>query len=444
MRGLHLTADLHHCQGERALLTSATRLAAHCRALAEGVGLAPVGECFHASGPAGVTGVLLLAQSHVAVRTWPERNAATVDVHVRDVGRDDAGRARALLDVLVASFAPRVHTSGHGDRSAVAVADAADPAVVAGRADAAAVADDAVADGAGDGVDDAKPLLEWLDEDVAFGFRVRRRIANRTSPCQRIEMLETRPYGTVMRLDGRNMTSERDEFHYHEAMVHPAALSHPAPRRALVIGGGDGGSAEELLKHPSIERVDLVEIDADVVELSRRHLPRVHRGAFDDPRLRIRIEDGARFVDADGDGYDLVVLDLTDPDTAAAGLYDVPFFRRLAARLAPGGTVSLHVGSPFHAMDQVLDVLRRLHAVFPIVRPLATHVPLYGTYWAFAIASLDRDPRAVDTAVLRERLATRSIEDLRLYHAGLHAALFALPAYFAERLAFLDAGPGSA
>ena len=123
---------------------------------------------------------------------------------------------------------------------------------------------------------------------------------------------------------------------------------------------------------------------------------------------------------------------------------DEPFFRQLAARLTEGGTVSLHVGSPVHAMDQVVDILRRLRAVFPIVRPLATHVPLYGTYWAFAIASLSRDPRDIDAGRLRDRLDARRIRGLQLYHADLHAALFTLPAYFAERVRFLDTAPGPA
>ncbi len=398
------------------MLTSAPRLATLCRDLVERTGLTPVGERFHAFEGAGVTGMVLLAESHLAIHTWPELDATTLDVYVCNVSRDNSAQARSLLEGLVSAFAPRGRILTEIDRGAIASGQDTAP-VAAG---------------------DDGPVLEWLDDDSAFGFRVQRRLAQRDSAHQRIEMVETKPFGTVMRIDGRYMTSERDEFHYHEAMVHPAALSHPSPRRALVIGGGDGGSAEELLKHPSIERIDLVELDADVIELSRRHLPAVHRGALDDPRLRIHIEDGARFVARSRDRYDLAVLDLTDPDTAAARLYDEPFFRRLAAVLAPEGTVSLHVGSPVHAMEQVVDILRRLHAVFPVVCPLATHVPLYGTYWAFAIAGLTRDPRAIDPGELRKRLAARGVHDLRLYHPDLHAALFTLPAYFAERVDFLE------
>src|SRR5690606_22814867 len=125
-------------------------------------------------------------------------------------------------------------------------------------------------------------------------------------------------------------------------IVHTAAVAHPAPRSALVIGGGDGGSSEELLKHPSIERVVLAELDAEVVRVSREHLAAVHRGAFDDPRLEMRIGDGKRFVEeqvdrADGERFDLVVLDLTDPDTPAHQLYTREFFELVKRVLAPGG-----------------------------------------------------------------------------------------------------------
>src|SRR5689334_1273527 len=120
----------------------------------------------------------------------------------------------------------------------------------------------------------------------------------RQTPFQLLEVYETRELGRIFRLDGSNMTSERDEFFYHENLVHPAAMAHPAPRRALVIGGGDGGSSEELLKHRTIERVHMAELDPDVVEVSRKQFRAVHRGAFDDARLKVTIGDGLAYLGA--------------------------------------------------------------------------------------------------------------------------------------------------
>ena len=143
-------------------------------------------------------------------------------------------------------------------------------------------------------------------------------------------MHDTVPFGRLFRLDGHFMTSEKDEFFYHENLVHPAALTHPKPVRALIVGGGDGGSAEELLKHPSIESVTLAEIDASVVAISRTHLRSVHGGAFDDPRLTLRIGDGFAYVRSAADRYDLIVLDLTDPGGPSEALYTTDFYRACA------------------------------------------------------------------------------------------------------------------
>ena len=117
------------------------------------------------------------------------------------------------------------------------------------------------------------------------------------------------------------MTSEGEEFFYHEALVHPAAMAHPAPRKALILGGGDGGAVEELLKHPSIERVVLAELDEAVVHFSRQHLQAVHRGALDDARVEVCIGDGLALMEATDERFDLALMDLTDPDTPASALY---------------------------------------------------------------------------------------------------------------------------
>ena len=154
------------------------------------------------------------------------------------------------------------------------------------------------------------------------------------------------PFGRLFRLDGHFMTSERDEFFYHEMLVHMPGIAHPAPERALIVGGGDGGSAEELLKYPSIRSVKLCEIDLAVVDISRKHLASVHKGAFDDPRLDLCIGDGFAFVRETTEQFDLIVLDLTDPGGPSTRLYTPEFYRACAARLRPMGAMTLHIASP--------------------------------------------------------------------------------------------------
>ena len=205
-------------------------------------------------------------------------------------------------------------------------------------------------------------------------------------------MHDTVPFGRLFRLDGHFMTSEKDEFFYHENLVHLAALTHPKPVRALIVGGGDGGSAEELLKYPSIESVTLAEIDAAVVAISRKYLGAVHRGALDDPRLTLEIGDGFEFVRAGKGRYDLIVLDLTDPGGPSEALYTPDFYRACAARLEQGGAMTLHIASPVAHPDRIRATMAALRQAFPLVTPYLTSIPLYGGLWMMACASATLDP----------------------------------------------------
>jgi hypothetical protein len=182
-------------------------------------------------------------------------------------------------------------------------------------------------------------MTEFLTDDWGLFVRSARQYERFNSPFQTVEVHDTVPFGKLFRLDGHFMTSERDEFFYHENLVQVAAVTHPQPERALVVGGGDGGSAEEILKHPSIKSVTLAEIDLAVVDISRKYLQHVHRGAFDDPRLTLKIEDGFAFVRNATEQYDLIVLDLTDAGGPSLELYTPEFYRACAARLTPMGAL---------------------------------------------------------------------------------------------------------
>jgi len=254
-------------------------------------------------------------------------------------------------------------------------------------------------------------------------------LERRRTPYQLLEVYETPELGRIFRLDGCNMTSERDEFFYHENLVHPAAVAHPAPRQALVIGGGDGGSSEELLKHPSIERVHMAELDPDVIEVARAQFGRVHRGAFDDPRLEVTVGDGLAYLRGTRARYDLVVMDLTDPVGPSAELYSPATFAFARAAMAPGAALTLHIGSPFSHPERVRGMLANLRRVFPRVAPYFVHIPLYGSIWGFACASETLDPREVSPADVERAIAGRRLGDLQYYNGEAHRALFALPNY---------------
>ncbi len=254
------------------------------------------------------------------------------------------------------------------------------------------------------------------------------------TPFQHIEVFDTPELGKLMRIDGANMVSERDEFFYHENLVHPAAISHPQPRDVLVIGGGDGGSIEELLKHPSVQRVVLAELDGGVIEMARKHFQSVHRGALDDPRVEIRLGDGMARVRESESRFDLILLDLTDPVGPAEALYTPPFYADCQRALNDGGALVLHIGSPFSHPGRVRQSLKQLAGVFSIVVPWFVHIPMYGATWGFASASNRLDPRARAAAQVDALLAERRIGRRRYYNGGTHAAMLALPEYVAELL----------
>lgn len=282
-------------------------------------------------------------------------------------------------------------------------------------------------------------MVEPLSDDAGHYLLKGTLLEAGETPYQQYEVWQTATFGKLFRLDGYFMTSEKDEFFYHENLIHLPCMAMDAPRTALIIGGGDGGSADELFKYPTMSEVVLVELDGKVVDIARQHLDAVHHGALDDTRLTLRIEDGLHYVHtvapAEQRRFDLIVLDLTDPIGPAEALYTEAFFAQCKALMTPGGALTLHVGAPVHQPARVRDLLGRLRAVFAHVRPHFHYVPLYGSLWGMACASDRTDPAALDHATVASRLAERDIAALQYYNADTHQAAFMYPTFLRELIA---------
>lgn len=413
MQGLHLTADLQGCECDVSLLTKEENLVALCQQAVEASGLSAVEQKFFTfpdweGQPGGVTGAVLLAESHLALHTWPEIGGVTLDVYVCNFTTDNSGKAQYLIDQLVDAFKPKLQENNQILRASKDM-------------------DNQTGD----------LLLEWMNENSAYGYRATRRLETIQTEYQLLDVYEDPQWGNLFRLDGVYMTSENDEFFYHEPMIHIASMTHEAPRSALVIGGGDGGSAEELFKYPTMERVKMVEIDGEVVRVAKQYLQSIHKGAFDDPRMDLEITDGLKYVaeqssNPEGDRFDIVILDLTDPDTPAFELYSKKFLAQIKDMLNPGGAMMMHIGPPAFKPKRVQEISGWLREVFKIVRPLGVYVPLYGAYWGMACASDTLDPRAIDSETVEQRIAERNIGDLQYYNGDTHHGLLALPNYFRE------------
>ncbi len=416
MNGLHLTGDLFDCSCSAALLTDLESLSRTCRDATNESKLTIVDQAWHRfpewnGEPGGITGTILLAESHLAIHTWPERSGVTLDVYVCNFTDDNTGKAEQLFEALMLAFRPKSQVVNRITRGDLAAGTVGDPATKRAEPER----------------DDL--IFDWLNAHSGYGTTTTKTLAQIQSPYQKVEVYDTQQFGKLFRLDGRMMTSEADEFFYHECMTHPAALVHPNPESILIIGGGDGGSTEELLKHPSVKRIVMAELDPVVIDVSKQWLGAIHRGAFNDPRLEVSIGDGFEFVKSTTERFDMIVLDLTDPDTPAFHLYSEQFFKMCQRILRPGGMLTLHLGSPVYQAETVRKNTANLRRVFRHVAPISLFVPLYGSLWCLAVASDTVDPRTTTTEVIAQRISERRVGDLRYYHPALHSALFTLPLF---------------
>ena len=273
-------------------------------------------------------------------------------------------------------------------------------------------------------------VVETLHAEYAQALREDRLLYDSETAHQRLRVFENARFGRVLTLDGVVQTTEGDEFIYHEMMAHVPILSHGAARRVLIVGGGDGGMAREVLRHDGVEHVTMVEIDAGVVEFSKRYLPSLSAGAFDDPRLELVIADGAAFMRESDARFDVIISDSTDPIGPGEVLFTDTFYGHARARLAEGGIFVTQNGVPFLQPDELAGTMRAFAALFADAACYLASVPSYaGGPMAFGWGT-DGTARQVEEAVLARRLAATGIAP-RYYTPGVHKGAFALPGYVA-------------
>ncbi|GAB2190967.1 polyamine aminopropyltransferase [Sessilibacter sp. MAH1] len=241
-------------------------------------------------------------------------------------------------------------------------------------------------------------------------------------------------YGRVMALDGVIQTTEADEFVYHESLTHVPILAHGNAKKVLIIGGGDGGILREVCRHTSVESITMVEIDNAVVEMSKEYLPNHSQGAFDDPRLNLVINDGARFVAETSDKFDVIISDSTDPIGPGEVLFTQDFYGSCKNCLNPGGVLVTQNGVPFMQADELVNTYRRQSSHFKDHTFYMAAIPTYvGGAMAFSWATDNEALRQVSLDELRDRFQTAHFES-KYYTPELHLGAFALPAYLVKQL----------
>lgn len=265
---------------------------------------------------------------------------------------------------------------------------------------------------------------EYHTPSSGIFFKAKRLLYKQKSAYQEIEVIENEYFGKVLLLDGLVQTTERDEFFYHEILVHPGFMVHPNPQRILIIGGGDGGVLREALRYP-VEGVVLVEIDPQMIEVSKRYFPWLSP-ALEDGRAELVIEDGKNFLKGTDKTFDIIFVDSSDPVGPSVVLHDKDFYEIVKKRLNFEGIVVAQVGSPFFNLDSIVERGGFLKEIFRIVRFYVGTVPTYpGGSWCYVFLSDEIEPFSV---------RRRAPEGLKYFNLDVYEAVFALPNFMKTRL----------
>ncbi|AKN32499.1 spermidine synthase [Clostridium carboxidivorans P7] len=265
-------------------------------------------------------------------------------------------------------------------------------------------------------------LKEGQIENAAMTYKIKETLVRKKTEYQDLAIVDTYSFGRMLLLDGIVQTTIKDEYVYHEMIAHIPLFTHPNPKKVLVVGGGDGGAIREVLKHPSVEKAVLCEIDKEVINECKRFLPEISC-ALDDARCEIFVGDGIKYVHEHKNEFDVIIVDSTDPFGAAEGLFGGSFYKEIYDCLTEDGIFIAQTETPFYLPEVVKRVYNDANAVFPITKLFMAGIPTYPSgFWSFTVGSKKHDPETVDLS--------NSIDiDTKYYTKKLHKACFVLPKF---------------
>jgi spermidine synthase len=267
-----------------------------------------------------------------------------------------------------------------------------------------------------------RAFIEWYPRGYGVGFKVKERLFETQTKYQRLELYETEGFGKLLVLDGTVQLVEVGEESYHEPLVHPVMLAHPNPRRVLIIGGGDGGTLREVLRHDTVERATMVEIDEMVIEVSKIYM-NVARGAFEDPRTELIVGDGVEYLRETDESFDVIIVDSTDPVGPAKLLFSEEFYRTAYEKLNEKGLYITQAGSVYLFTNELLDAYRAMKKVFDRVYYFSFPVIGYASPWSFLVGVKG------EIDFMKVDLERAKKLDLYYYDPERHETLFQMPKY---------------
>jgi spermidine synthase len=254
------------------------------------------------------------------------------------------------------------------------------------------------------------------------------------SKYQNILIAELVRFGKTLIIDGKIQSTEKDEYIYHETLVHPLLLNIKSVEKVLILGGGEGATLREVLKYKELKEAVMVDIDSDVIDFAKRYLQEWHKGSFYDSRARIIIDDGYEFVKKTNEKFDAIILDLTDPqkDSPSVKLYTKEFYEILKNKLREGGGIVTQATSPSFSLDVFSVIYNTLKKVFKYVSPAITYVPSFDGLWGFINASDYIDISKLDAKLIEEKIRDKINGELKFYDGTTHLAIFSIPKYIRE------------
>ena len=402
---IHIIAEYVGCKKGRELFTNLDALMQVLRAEVKNSGLDTVAEAGFSFGEGeGVTGCLVLAESHLNIHTWPERDFyLNVDISVCNYSCDNFPKALNLANALKRVFEPLD----------------VNEKIIKGYKD----------------VEDDK-YTEYFSPDYGFFIKPSQVLFRSSDDLQQVEVYDTKDFGRLLRIDSFFQTSDKDEAFYHEPLVHPAMIAHPNPKKVLIIGAGDGGVLNHVLKYNTVEKAVMVEIDDSVIQVSKQYLPKVHQGAFEDKRAQVIIQDGLEYIAGTDEKFDVIILDLTDPIGPARALYTQAFYKKVKQALRDGNSIlALHTEYPQLYPEMYGRINRTLKETFKHVANGFQFVPVYGTTMSFAYCSDLTNPKGLSLEEVERRLGSRQVSGLKLYNPEMHFGFLCEPNYVKEILA---------
>lgn len=268
-------------------------------------------------------------------------------------------------------------------------------------------------------------LSESQIENAVMTYKIKETLVRKQTKYQDLAIVDTYAFGRMLVLDGIVQTTIKDEFVYHEMITHIPLFTHPNPQKVLVVGGGDGGAVREILKHKSVKKVVLCEIDECVIDECKKFLPEIS-SSLDDPKCEIFIGDGIKYVHKHKNEFDVIIVDSTDPFSIAEGLFGGSFYKEIYDCLTDDGIFIAQTETPFYLPQVVKKVFNDAKAFFPITKLFMAAIPTYPSgYWSFTIGSKKYDPETVD-------LSDAASIPTKYYTKKLHKACFTLPKYIED------------